>query len=497
MKIFKEVENSYGRYTRTHLPLVCKRWRQIIFGSRGVFFNRLTWTFHDSFPVLNVAACGAWFQRQLATGCISGPLSVSINDYRETESTSPTSEEFSALLGCTGHMIITLYLRGCAALFPSKSFETFWALPNLTYLCLSNWGGRINMEDFDRGMQHLRKLQTFTILSEEEISQLTRLSTLTMNAGCGLELRLGHLPSALARLPALVSLSIDGKLISVEGPDPGPGLLYDAEVPAPNDWKQMSKLRSLYLCPITCCIGRTCPCLPPEVELMTNLQEMSLYGYVRTGDAQEPDLSALKELTDLQFFSSILPNFPAWTARIPLLQKLRIHGKVHDWHIPESYSALQDLIIMTDLREVPESICALTTLTRLDLGECKVAKISPSISKLTRLRDLNLRYNYLYPEVPQELGALTWLHTLYLRYNKARRTKHMKVHKDGSGNVLLPKMAVTESSLLWLLRCKHMQQVFLDVTREERDKLSKFRQEMRTAFHGRPVLSLRLCGPYI
>lgn len=65
-------------------------------------------------------------------------------------------QEFSALLGCTGHMIITLYLRGCAALFPSKSFETFWALPNLTFLCLSNWGGRINMEDFDRGMQHLR-----------------------------------------------------------------------------------------------------------------------------------------------------------------------------------------------------------------------------------------------------------------------------------------------------------------------------------------------------
>jgi Leucine-rich repeat (LRR) protein len=51
------------------------------------------------------------------------------------------------------------------------------------------------------------------------------------------------------------------------------------------------------------------------------------------------------------------------------------------------------------LHQVPESICALTTLTRLDLGECKVAKISPSISKLTRLRDLNLRYNYLYPEV--------------------------------------------------------------------------------------------------
>ena len=38
-------------------------------------------------------------------------------------------------------------------------------------------------------------------------------------------------------------------------------------------------------------------------------------------------------------------------------------------------------------------------LTRLELSDCKVAKISPSISKLTRLRDLNLKGNYLYPEV--------------------------------------------------------------------------------------------------
>jgi hypothetical protein len=44
-----------------------------------------------------------------------------------------------------------------------------------------------------------------------------------------------------------------------------------------------------------------------QVELMTNLQEMSLYGYVRTGDAQEPDLSALKELTVSSLFLTCPP----------------------------------------------------------------------------------------------------------------------------------------------------------------------------------------------
>lgn len=48
-----------------------------------------------------------------------------------------------------------------------------------------------------------------------------------------------------------------------------------------------------------------------QVELMTNLQEMSLYGYVRTGDAQEPDLSALKELT----VSSLFLTCPSYHGR--------------------------------------------------------------------------------------------------------------------------------------------------------------------------------------
>ena len=35
-------------------------------------------------------------------------------------------------------------------------------------------------------------------------------------------------------------------------------------------------------------------------------------------------------------------------------------------------------------------------------------------------------------------------------------------------------------------------QVLVDVTKEERDKLRKLRQELRSAFHGRPVLCLKL-----
>lgn len=67
-----------------------------------------------------------------------------------------------------------------------------------------------------------------------------------------MELRLGHLPSALARLPALVSLSIDGKLISVEGPDPGPGLLYGA-LPSSFSSTFSCQLRQGICKPVPCC----------------------------------------------------------------------------------------------------------------------------------------------------------------------------------------------------------------------------------------------------
>ena len=62
-------------------------------------------------------------------------------------------------------------------------------------------------------------------------------------------------------------------------------------------------------------------------------------------------------------------------------------------------------------------------------------------------------------QVPAELRRLTSLHTLYLRFNKARNTRYMKARKDASGTIRVPKMAVTDIGLRWLLHCPKLQQV--------------------------------------
>ena len=55
----------------------------------------------------------------------------------------------------------------------------------------------------------------------------------------------------------------------------------------------------------------------------------------------------------LEFYTSVFPKFPAWTAGIPSLQYLRIHGHSEDWQVPEGFAALQNLTVtLSNLREV-------------------------------------------------------------------------------------------------------------------------------------------------
>ncbi len=118
IKIFRAVEDWDAYDFRMIVPCVCKRWRRVIFASRGKhgiscwhwkhadfitkannmiagageFFHRVSWTFYPSYPVPNIAACGAWFQRHLASGCITWPLSLSMSDWRDADRKHPTPQ---------------------------------------------------------------------------------------------------------------------------------------------------------------------------------------------------------------------------------------------------------------------------------------------------------------------------------------------------------------------------------------------------------------------
>ncbi len=61
-------------------------------------------------------------------------------------------------------------------------------------------------------------------------------------------------------------------------------------------------------------------------------------------------------------------------------------------------------------------------------------------------------------QVPQ-LGGLTALEILYLRGNRMPNRKGVKRLRGEDGLILFPKMAVTESSLRWMLQCRYLQHV--------------------------------------
>ena len=58
----------------------------------------------------------------------------------------------------------------------------------------------------------------------------------------------------------------------------------------------------------------------------------------------------------LSFYEAALDSFPAWTAKIPNLQDLKMQGVSRDWNVPEGFRALQHLVIYSsDLRQVMTS----------------------------------------------------------------------------------------------------------------------------------------------
>lgn len=61
-------------------------------------------------------------------------------------------------------------------------------------------------------------------------------------------------------------------------------------------------------------------------------------------------------------------------------------------------------------------------------------------------------------QVPQ-LACLTALEMLHLRENRAPNRKGVKRLRNEGGVMFLPKMAITESSLRWMLQCRYLQHV--------------------------------------
>ncbi|BDA49343.1 probable ras suppressor protein 1 at C-terminar half [Coccomyxa sp. Obi] len=526
-KIFKllNCDTSAGHLVRL-LSGVCKRWQALIFDPTGDLLKNFHLSWHrDNF---NAAACGAWLQRHLQTGALHWPLGVTILDIRQNHEhllSANKSEELVAILSCAGTTLSSLKLYRCSFVFPSRSFPCLWAVPNLTELTLYSWQSRIQMDLFNRGVTCLRKLERFVITCAiqqgdevvppgiglerfpevlctlpslqslqffnqdldqipDGLSQLTRLSELLIR-DCLVRFRDGFLPPVLATLQSLKSLEfVDRGALSLDGDDP--------DIAALSKWKQMTNLRNLRMTPVHAERARN---FPAEVGHLTNLQSLQLYGF--DGVPENVDLSSLKQrLTVLAFDNVAMEAFPIWMAAFSSLKALNVTlCTLKNWSLPP-LTALHSLsITYSNLREVPECFCNLTALTDLQLECCEIAKISPCISRLQKLCKLSLKGNHL-SEVPQ-LAGLTALEMVHLRGNRMPKRKGVKRLRGEGGLILLPKMAVTEPSLRWMLQCRYIQHVYVNVSKEERAKLDGIREELRKAFPGRSVLDIKIVAQYV
>lgn len=166
------------------------------------------------------------------------------------------------------------------------------------------------------------------------------------------------------------------------------------------------------------------------------------------------------------------------------------------------------------LMQIHGSLCCMTELSVLDLSRCSIQSVSPAISQLVCLKRLDLSYNNLYPEVrragslhacyaidsrmphhaacctqvPQELSSLTTLTKLNLCSNVAPEETARVGQPNEDGEIQLPKMRLTETSLRFLLHFPYLRIVYLSITWEERDALAGFRTDMRRVHKGRNVL---------
>jgi Leucine-rich repeat (LRR) protein len=86
------------------------------------------------------------------------------------------------------------------------------------------------------------------------------------------------------------------------------------------------------------------------------------------------------------------------------------------WHQCALCFAMRRQLDGNELTSVPEEIGSLTNLQTLWLQDNQIASVPASLGHLTGLRQLLLSHNKLQT-VPRELGALTLLHSLWLDGN--------------------------------------------------------------------------------
>jgi Leucine-rich repeat (LRR) protein/antitoxin component YwqK of YwqJK toxin-antitoxin module len=153
--------------------------------------------------------------------------------------------------------------------------------------------------------------------------------------------------------------------------------------------------------------------LPPEIGDLPDLGILKL-GYNKL--TRLPDeIGDLFSLVELDLFLNPLQGLPRGIGRLAQLRKLRLSGSFPAF--PEELTALTRLTHLNlgscKLREVPEAICRLMWLQELYLDRNQLTTLPPSFAELQRLTFLHMTGN-AFATVPPPVFELRGLKTLWL-----------------------------------------------------------------------------------
>ncbi|KAM3690934.1 hypothetical protein ACB098_09G160700 [Castanea mollissima] len=300
----------------------------------------------------------------------------------------------SSLGGLIG--LTSLTLRSCENLVHLPS--TICSLKSLESLDLSGCYNFYNLPENLGNVKGLKRLDLSETAIKELPSSIERLTSLT-SLNIRYCVNLVWLPSTIWSLKSLESLDLSkcsnfdnlpenlGNVSGLKRLD----LSVSAIKELPSSIERLTSLTSLYI--------RYCKnfvCLPSTICSLKSLESLDLSGCSNFDNLPE-NLGNVKGLKMLDLGGTAIKELPSSIERLSSLTSLNIHDCKDLVCLPSTICSLKsleslDLSGCSNFDNLPENLGNVNGLKRLDLSEIAIKELPSSIERLTSLTSLYIRY---------------------------------------------------------------------------------------------------------
>ncbi|PRW44486.1 small GTP-binding isoform B [Chlorella sorokiniana] len=410
-EVFLNIGQEQQSYCREILPLVCKRFRDVLLDPSCVWENLhidfIQKGLDLAFPQLQQPGDGDGLlppdgaNRRLLHSAVERWLKpraaavkrlvLSFSARDSTHSFPKSGHGLRRIFGMVAASLQELSICQCSDIFHAKSFADLAQLQALETLAITFMAGKVTPADLAplSGLRNLSSLTLSASRTHEEAGEnvlggfpdsLLKLKGLTSLAVSSLGVT--NLPVGITKLKNLTCLDVSGCPLAF----------------LPSQLWKLSALRHLRLNGTSLMVGLTHTWEP--LTKMPALESVELRDLKAV--QLPPHLTGMSSLTSLDLSDNYLDAAATLEdglgalASLPNLQRLKMR--------------------CCQLPSVPAQICNLTRLTHLDLSRNQLVELPPSLSAVSTLQELVAEGN-CFPRIPQVLAQLPHLEVADLSFN--------------------------------------------------------------------------------